>query len=545
MITWMRLRLMPILARYQATELTNNRINSSLRLGTEFSPSAMSMRTTMRQELMRQQLHQEMEKEDQQTVVIPASSSVGGSTSTSVSSSFMHLLQGPSNPLLSASAPIAMEIPQPNKLSPVPELSSLPGDILRVNTKLENPTRFHLQQNQRRQVEQYLSNQNNPNPNNMRGMVSSSQSPNNRRISGSHSSVPNSPMSTSQEVDDILDEVINLESALGDDSLTQYFQDPNKLSMPNTMPVTQNFLDSPFTNNKMAPYMTNQQSSSCPPELNQVKTEPLAYPEEHVRAHAKERQKKDNHNMIERRRRFNINDRIKELGTLIPKHLDPDQRQNKGTILKSSVDYIRKMQKDQSKHKQIEGRQKQLETINRRMMLRIQELEMQCKRFNVTSDALSHDTSTEAITSEFMRLQGSDIDFQVKVEPGTCPPLSQQQQHQLQQHQQQQQQHHQQQQQQHQLQTDNQVFMQHQHSPGSTYANGLSAEATNYMGEAGTPNMDDIQSDADSPSGDPLLSQSPMATSLHSSRRSSLTSLDDLPDGLQQHHHHHNTDFLS
>lgn len=107
---------------------------SSLRLGTEFSPSAMSMRTTMRQELMRQQLHQEMEKEDQQTVVIPASSSVGGSTSNSVSSSsFMHLLQGPSNPLLSASAPIAMEIPQPNKLSPVPELSSLPGDILRVN----------------------------------------------------------------------------------------------------------------------------------------------------------------------------------------------------------------------------------------------------------------------------------------------------------------------------------------------------------------------------------------------------------------------------
>ena len=28
----------------------------------------------------------------------------------------------------------------------------------------------------------------------------------------------------------------------------------------------------------------------------------------------KDRQKKDNHNMIERRRRFNINDRIKELG---------------------------------------------------------------------------------------------------------------------------------------------------------------------------------------------------------------------------------------
>lgn len=87
-------------------------------------------------------------------------------------------------------------------------------------------------------------------------------------------------------------------------------------------------------------------------------------PEAEVRAMAKERQKKDNHNLselfillckseisetnfqmvpeklivdflflslslfcfcfvVERRRRFNINDRIKELGTLIPKSNDP------------------------------------------------------------------------------------------------------------------------------------------------------------------------------------------------------------------------------
>ena len=63
------------------------------------------------------------------------------------------------------------------------------------------------------------------------------------------------------------------------------------------MPVTQNFQDSPFGNNKMAPYVTNQQSSSCPPELPKIKSEPLAYSDEQVRAIAKERQKKDNHNM--------------------------------------------------------------------------------------------------------------------------------------------------------------------------------------------------------------------------------------------------------
>lgn len=51
-----------------------------------------------------------------------------------------------------------------------------------------------------------------------------------------------------------------------------------------------------------------------------VKEEPLS--EEDLRALQKDRQKKDNHNMIERRRRFNINDRIKELGTLLPKQQD-------------------------------------------------------------------------------------------------------------------------------------------------------------------------------------------------------------------------------
>ena len=86
-----------------------------------------------------------------------------------------------------------------------------------------------------------------------------------------------------------------------------------------------------------------------------VKEEPLS--EEDLRAVQKDRQKKDNHNMskfkmidpylylvfellnnpyygtyaflnrvdlfsVERRRRFNINDRIKELGTLLPKQQD-------------------------------------------------------------------------------------------------------------------------------------------------------------------------------------------------------------------------------
>ncbi|XP_078272789.1 transcription factor EC-like isoform X2 [Rhinoraja longicauda] len=93
----------------------------------------------------------------------------------------------------------------------------------------------------------------------------------------------------------------------------------------------------------------------------------------------KERQKKDNHNLIERRRRFNINYRIKELGTLIPKSNDPDVRWNKGTILKASVEYIKWLQKEQHRLRELENRQKKLEQANRRLLLRIQELEMQAR----------------------------------------------------------------------------------------------------------------------------------------------------------------------
>lgn len=122
-------------------------------------------------------------------------------------------------------------------------------------------------------------------------------------------------------------------------------------------------------------------SISCPPDLPQVKSEPTQFTEADLHALAKDRQKKDNHNMIERRRRFNINDRIKELGTLLPKNNDPyfeivrDVRPNKGTILKSSVDYIKVLKHEVQKMKQVETKQKQLETQNRRLLLRVQELE--------------------------------------------------------------------------------------------------------------------------------------------------------------------------
>lgn len=83
---------------------------------------------------------------------------------------------------------------------------------------------------------------------------------------------------------------------------------------------------------------------------------------------------------VERRRRFNINDRIKELGTLLPKTneflydiiQDLHIRQpNKGTILKSSVDYIKCLKYEVNRLKRNEQKQKDLDNQSRRMITRI------------------------------------------------------------------------------------------------------------------------------------------------------------------------------
>lgn len=52
--------------------------------------------------------------------------------------------------------------------------------------------------------------------------------------------------------------------------------------------------------------------------------------------------------------------------------LPSDMRWNKGTILKASVDYIRKLQREQQRTKELENRQKKLEHANRHLLLRIQ-----------------------------------------------------------------------------------------------------------------------------------------------------------------------------
>ena len=81
---------------------------------------------------------------------------------------------------------------------------------------------------------------------------------------------------------------------------------------------------------------------------------------------------------VERRRRFIINERIKELRTLLPKQNEQyydivrDVRQNKGSILKASVDYIKILKREMERKTHIEEKCKMHEQLNRKLLIQLQ-----------------------------------------------------------------------------------------------------------------------------------------------------------------------------
>ncbi|XP_050783215.1 transcription factor E3 isoform X2 [Gopherus flavomarginatus] len=283
-------------------------------------PSMSSSRVLLRQQLMRAQTQEQERREQQQAAQFLPPNSV------------------PPTPAISVSSPL----PRPS--------AQVPVEVLKVQTHLENPTRYHIQAAQRQQVKQYLSTTMGNKLAAQAVAGSSPGAPAHSPQAGSapepHSlpprqqpasgpgSAPNSPMAmlhissnSEKEIDDVIDEIISLESSYNDEMLN-YMSVDGGLQLPSTLPVAGNLLEiysSPGLTDPTVPV-----SNSCPADLPNIKTE---LSENEAKALMKERQKKDNHNLIERRRRFNINDRIKELGTLIPKSNDPARERTQASWL--------------------------------------------------------------------------------------------------------------------------------------------------------------------------------------------------------------------
>uniref|UniRef100_A0A6J0TUC1 Transcription factor EB n=1 Tax=Pogona vitticeps TaxID=103695 RepID=A0A6J0TUC1_9SAUR len=315
----------------------------------------MASRIGLRMQLMREQVQQEEQRERMQQQAI------------------MHYMQQ-QVPMASTPAintPVHYQSPPP-----------VPGEVLKVQSFLENPTTYHLQRSRDKKVQEFLSetygnkfapllSAPSPKPPPSPGMR---PTPSHVMSSSAGNSTPNSPMAMlnigsnpEREIDDVIEDIMQLTTTVGCVN--------TDIHMPNTLPLSSSHMNVYSSDLQMTPSLVGITSNSCPADLTQKRE----LTDAESRALAKERQKKDNHNLIERRRRFNINDRIKELGMLIPKAGDLDVRWNKGTILKASVDYIRRMQKDLQRSRDLENHSRRLEMANKQLWLRIQELEMQAR----------------------------------------------------------------------------------------------------------------------------------------------------------------------
>ncbi|XP_051864884.1 microphthalmia-associated transcription factor-like [Pristis pectinata] len=340
----------------------------------------MTSRVLLRQQLMREQA-QEQERREQQAAAQREQERASPSQSRAIA----------------VAGPLGL-----------PAKAQVPMEILKVQTHLENPTKYHIQQSQRQQVKQYLSTTLGSKAASQALAAPLSPGPLEQAAPSAAGAAPSSPMvllnvgsNPETEMDDVIDEIISLESSYNDDGLGLL---DCQLQMPNTLPVSGNLLNV-YTNQSLT-NATITVSNSCPAKLPNTKESTDA----DVKAFIKERQKKDNHNLIERRRRFNINDRIKELGAMIPKSNDPEARWNKGTILKASVDYIRKLQKESSRSKELESRQRKLEHANRALLLRIQELEIQARVHGLSLTSPSG-LSTAQLTAQVIKQEVPGPDY--------------------------------------------------------------------------------------------------------------------------------------
>ncbi|XP_023222237.1 transcription factor EB-like [Centruroides sculpturatus] len=302
-------------------------------LGINISMTMIS-RTNLKQQLQREQTQEQEKKEAEQRQLLIEQRLFSCSAPSSSSS--------------------AISVPSA-------AIVKLPRQVLQVQSRLENPTQYHVIQSQKRQVHQYLSNTHG----------ASGKSLQDSAVGSSPQVVPVSPIQLQNKQEPTPNSPLSVApSSSAATSPSEIPGNTNIINLFASIPVV------------------NKVSASCPAEVTRIKEEPALFTEIDIHA-LKDRQKKDNHNMIERRRRYNINDRIKELGTLLPRNNDPyseltrDVRQNKGTILKASVDYLRRLKQEVEKIPIMEEKHRILEQQNKKLLLKIQELEYQMKMHGV------------------------------------------------------------------------------------------------------------------------------------------------------------------
>ncbi|XP_060576108.1 transcription factor E3-like [Ruditapes philippinarum] len=86
------------------------------------------------------------------------------------------------------------------------------------------------------------------------------------------------------------------------------------------------------------------------------------------------------------KRRGRLNEKIKELGELLPKSENAVYRQDKAAVLKATIDYIKELRREHDRFGMIEERLRQTVMQYRMMLMRVQRLEALVKIRNMTQN---------------------------------------------------------------------------------------------------------------------------------------------------------------
>lgn len=185
----------------------------------------------------------------------------------------------------------------------------------------------------------------------------------------------------------IVDEILNLEAELEaagsarretacPRTTQRSYSQPDCLALPASLPPC-------LTWGALRP------SNSYPPDLSQA-TERAAASKEAPASRGREQRRKESHNMFERRRRFNINERIRELAGLLPRRSEPyyeAARHSAGHILKASVEYMRWLKQEVSRMSEAEARRRILELENQHLRSRVHQLEAKLRSLGPAAKA--------------------------------------------------------------------------------------------------------------------------------------------------------------
>lgn len=339
-----------------------------------------SSRTNLKLLLSRDQLFNE-ESRSQKT----ASSTTGAASSTADNSNSLPVRSDAPN----AAATSAVTVPTRTR-NLFPAMKDVPKDVLTVYSLLENPTKYHVVAEQQRQLKNFLTDSDHNGGHHddrllvhsMPSAVATSGTAStvlHQTVPYMSSSAPGSPNSvalsssaaTSASEADVIDSIISMQAEMDSES-------------------------NPFAIQAASKSILYKIKST--PSSKSTGVDPSTYAATQYEQYSRERQKKDNHNRIERRRRYNINDRIKELADLLPK--SETQRVNKGTILKESVDYIKQINKIKSDYERESEERKRLAADNRRLklLLAAHQQENQCHRQDLSSLDMNNLFFEECVT---------------------------------------------------------------------------------------------------------------------------------------------------